>query len=790
MKSNTSLDAQAEETLAKMSLEDKVALCSGFDFWHTKRYEKYGISSITMSDGPHGVRLQKAEADMFGINDSLPATCFPSAVTAGATWNPELYAQEGEAIGREALSLGVQVVLGPGCNIKRDPLCGRNFEYLSEDPFVAGQMAAAFIQGQQSTGASSSVKHFAVNNQEFKRQNGDSQIDDRTLREIYLAPFEAAVKQAKPATIMCSYNKINGVHASDDQWLLTDVLRSEWGFDGLVVTDWGAMNDRIEGFRAGCDLNMPGGAAYMEQEAIDAVNNGSLSLEDVNASARRMLKLAFQAAEVPCFEAVDHDAHHDLALRIAEQGAVLLKNQDHVLPASEADMVLIGSMAKDFRYQGAGSSHINPVKLANLTDALPDVPYVPCGDDNGNVTEAELNAAINAAKNASVPVVVAGLPEIYESEGFDRETMAMPEGHIRMIEAVAAANPRAVVVLLGGSAMETPWIDKVAAVLYMGLSGQAGGQACANLLTGKANPSGKLTETWPMSYQDVPTCETFGNKNVEYREGVYMGYRYYDKADMAVRFPFGHGESYTIFEYSDLAVTPSEASVTVSNTGCRTGAEVVQLYVSAPQDGFHRPVKELKGFTRVTLNPGESTRVTIPLDDRSFALWNEGWVVPSGTYTVMVGSSSTDIRLSSTLNIQGETLCAPGWQAGSWYEAPAGKPSRESWELLMGRAMPIAPEPVKGQFTMDNTCMEMKDGCLAVKIMLKVGERIISRSLKCEIDYSDPAFRLMMMSAADCPLRMLIITADGMLSEGVVKGLLDMANGHYLRGIGHMVRGR
>ena len=529
--------------VSKMTLKDKISLCTGADFWRSKKMKQYRIPSFTMSDGPHGLRCQSGEADMIGVNKSNPATCFPTAVTAGATWNPELYAAEGKAIGEEAMKYGVDVVLGPGCNIKRNPLCGRNFEYLSEDPYIAGKMAAAFVEGQQSIGVSSGLKHFAANNQEYKRQNGDSQVDDRAMREIYLAPFETTVKESKPGTVMCSYNKINGVHASDNKWLLTDVLRGEWGFDGMVVTDWGALSDRMKAYKAGCDLNMPGGSKYMEEDALEAVKSGTLSESDIDATVERIIRLALCSSKIQKCGGFDKAAHDKLACTVAEQGAVLLKNDSHILPAKAEDIVLIGDMAKNFRYQGAGSSHINPIRLTSLTDALPEVPYFACCDADGKVTKAALQKAVEMAKKAKIAVVVAGLPDSYESEGFDRENMKMPKGHNRMIKAVAAATPNTVVVLLGGSVMELPWFDKVKAILYMGLSGQAGGQACANLLTGKANPGGKLTETWPLRYDDVISKDTFGKRDAEYRESIYVGYRYYDKARVAVRFPFGYGLS-------------------------------------------------------------------------------------------------------------------------------------------------------------------------------------------------------------------------------------------------------
>lgn len=780
------MDIQA--ILSKMTLEDKISLCTGADFWHSKKMEQYGIPAFTMSDGPHGVRFQSGEADMIGVNRSNPATCFPTAVTAGAAWNPELYAAEGRAIGEEALGYGVDVVLGPGCNIKRNPLCGRNFEYISEDPYAAGKMAAAFIRGQQSTGVSSSLKHFAVNNQEYKRQNGDSQVDDRAMREIYLAPFETAVKEGKPGTVMCSYNKINGVHASDNKWLLTDVLRGEWGFDGMVVTDWGALNDRIEGYKAGCDLNMPGGSKFMEKTALEAVKNGLLSKSDIDVAVSRIIRLALRSAKLQKESGFDIDVHDKLACTIAEQGAVLLKNDSHLLPVKEEDIILIGDMAKNFRYQGSGSSHINPFRQTSLTDALPEVPYFSCCDAEGNVTESALREAAVMAQRAKTAVIVAGLPDSYESEGFDRENMKIPEGHNRMIEAVAAANPNTVVVLLGGSAMELPWFDRVKAILYMGLSGQAGGLACANLLTGRVNPSGKLMETWPLQYDDVISKDTFGKRNVEYRESIYVGYRYYDKAHVDVRFPFGYGLSYTEFTYSNLQIQDRTVTATVTNTGSVFGAEVVQLYIAPPQNDIHRPVKELKGFARVELLLGESRQVTFTLDERSFAVWADGWKVPGGRYEVFLAASSQDIRLRGFIEIAGESLTVPEWQTGSWYETLAGNPSREEWEKVMGHSVAIVSEKKKGQFVLDNSCMEMKDSSLVMKIQYKVTENIIAKSFGGKKDYSDPAFKMMMICATDCPLRAVVICSGGTVSDSLAKGLLEMANGHYIRGIIAMLK--
>lgn len=775
-----------KEIISKMTLEDKISLCTGEDFWHTKKMEKYGIPSIMMCDGPHGLRCQKGVADIMGINDSLPATCFPTAVTAGATWNRELYRREGEAIGREARGYEVSVVLGPGCNIKRNPLGGRNFEYISEDPYVAGNMAAAFIKGVEDTGVGTSLKHFAVNNQEYKRMNGDSRLDERAYREIYLASFETAVKEGHPATIMCAYNKINGVHASDNKKLLTDILREEWGFDGMVVTDWGALYDRIEAYRAGCDLNMPGGSKYMEKAALDAVKRGELDESLIDRAVERILNLVKRGTEIQPYE-VDFDAHHRLARDIAAEGAVLMKNEDNILPLDEGDTVLIGHMAEHIRYQGSGSSHINPTKMTNVTDAMPGALHFSCADARGDISKEEIEKAAKIARERKNAVLVVGLPDSYESEAFDREHMRLPDGYLTLVDAVAEANPNTVVVLLGGSVMELPFADKVKAILYMGLPGQAGGEAMADLLTGRANPSGKLTESWPISYEDVVSKETFGVRDPEYRESIYVGYRYYDKAEKAVRFPFGHGLSYTDFTYKNLSVKGREVSLEVENIGSVAGKEVVELYIAPKTEGIFRPVRELRGFEKVELAPGESKAVRFTLDDRSFALWADGWKIPGGEYTIEIGSSSRDIRLAETISVDGASVPAEEWQTGSWYERPEALPSREGWEKLMGRKIPHSAEPQKGFYTMDNTCMEMKDRSLMMKIQYKVTEGIVAKGFGGKRDMSDPAFKMMMLSATDCPMRSVVISSSGAMPESVAKGMLLMANGKFIKGILAMI---
>lgn len=780
------MKAEIQTILSRMTLEEKISLCNGADFWHSKAMAQYGIPAITMSDGPHGLRCQKGEADMLGVNNSLPSTCFPTAVTAASSWDPKLVAAEGRTIGEEGLSLGVDVVLGPGVCMKRDPRCGRNFEYFSEDPFLAGKLGAAWVRGAQSTGIGTSVKHFAANNQEYKRFNGNSQLTERALREIYLPAFEETVKQAQPDTVMCAYNMLNGEHCSDSRKLLTGILRDEWGFAGLVVTDWGALCDRVKAMNAGCDLSMPGGSDYMEDKVAEAVRSGALPESAVDACAARVIELALKSSRLTKDIPFDTDAHHEAAKKAALGGAVLLKNEDHILPVTGGSVVLIGDMAKNMRYQGAGSSHITPTKLVSLADAMPGTPVVACCDAAGAVTAESLKEAAEAARKAEIAIVCAGLPDIYESEGFDRENLKMPEGHVRMIEAVASANPNTVVVLFCGSVVEIPWIDKVKAVLYMGLPGQAGGEAAMELLTGAAVPCGKLAETWPVCLEDVPTQKTFGRKYTHYSEDIYIGYRYYEKADKAVRFPFGFGLSYTTFGYDSLEISGRTVTVQITNTGTRPGHEIVQLYVAAPRDGIHRPVKELKGFRKIFLNPGESKSVTFTLDDRSFAVWHQGWVVPGGAYTIAVGVSSADIRLSGTMEVDGQSVAAPDWQAGSWYEKPVGLPNDRDFCAAFGGEIQPEPEIRKGKFTLEMSSMEMKDKSKVMSMMFKGTEKTIAKAFGGVADYSNPTFRMMIMSGADAPLRAAIISSGGTFPSKVAEGMLEIANGRLIRGLKRM----
>lgn len=762
-----------------LPLKKAVSLCTGADFWTTKRFDKYGVPALRMADGPHGLRVQDHGGGfgMLGVAPSRPATCFPTAVTLAASWDAELLEAVGRAIGEEALGYGVGLVLGPGANIKRSPLCGRNFEYYSEDPYLSGKLAAAFIRGVQGTGVGACLKHFAANSQERDRLISDSVLDERTLREIYLTAFETAVREGRPASVMCAYNKLNGVYCSDNRRLLTEILRDEWGFDGMVVTDWGAMHDRVKAFEAGCDLDMPGGHSYGERETRRAVKTGVLAREYVDKSAARVKRLAEGAKKaLSGMHIYDLTAHHELAMKAACEGAVLLKNEGGLLPLKPGTrMALIGDMARRMRYQGSGSSHINPANLSEPVDNLPFTLYARGCDADGNTDGELLSGAAAAARDAEVAVVVAGLPDSYESEGFDRADMRLPKGVDRLIETVAAANEDTCVVLLCGSPVECPWEDKVRAVLYMGLPGEAGGETVRELLYGYAEPGGRLAESWPVSYSDSPASDIYAaGRDALYEEGVYVGYRYYETAGVSVRWPFGHGLSLTGFEYKDLRVSSDSAAVTVKNTGGRPGSEVVQLYIRPPRSQIHRPALELKGFKKVRLAPGESCDVSFALDRRSFALWQDGWRVPGGEYTVCVGASSEDIRLTATLDIAGdEGLAAPAYQRGSWYESLSGKPDRASWEAMLGRRyVPYVPE--KGSYSMNNTPWEMRGRSALMRLVCFGISFALGFGYGRDRD-RNPAYRMMLSSSAMAPMRTLQI--NGRVPGWLLRTALTVANG-------------
>jgi beta-glucosidase len=668
------MNRNISEIISKMTLEEKASLCSGLDFWRLKGIERLGIPSIRVSDGPHGLRVQREGADHLGIYDSVPATCFPSAVGMASSWNKELIHRVGVALGEECQAEEVAVLLGPGANIKRSPLCGRNFEYFSEDPYLSSEMAATHMKGVQSQGVGTSLKHFAANNQEHRRMSTDAVVDERTLREIYLASFEGAVKQAQPWTVMSAYNKVNGDYASENSYLLNDILRDEWGFEGIVVSDWGAVNEREKALKNGLELEMPGNGGVANQKIVNAVRNGQLSQVELDKAVERLLTLIFKAVDNKKENAVyDKEAHHQLAREAARESMVLLKNDDEILPLNrEGSIAIIGAFAKIPRFQGGGSSHINPTKLENILEEIknvsgnPDILFAQGYNlDNDTVDEEMINEAKIAAASVDTAVLFVGLPERYESEGYDREHLRMPENHVQLIEAIAEVNPNIVVVLSNGAPIEMPWINKVKGLLEGYLGGQALGGAIADILFGDANPSGKLAETFPKKLSDNPSFLNFpgeGDK-VEYKEGIFVGYRYYDKKEIEPLFPFGYGLSYTSFDYSNLVLTKKEAidtdivtvSLNVKNTGSAAGKEIVQLYVKDVASTVIRPEKELKGFEKIELQPGEEKIVTFQLDKRSYAYYNvdlKDWHVESGEFEILIGKSSRDIVLKDCIQVQ------------------------------------------------------------------------------------------------------------------------------------------
>ncbi|WP_067498421.1 glycoside hydrolase family 3 C-terminal domain-containing protein [Actinoplanes sp. TFC3] len=700
--------------LGSLTLEEKAALLDGADFWRTQAIERLGIPSVMVTDGPHGLRKQAGEADHAGLHESVPATCFPPAAGLASTWNPQLLERIGAALGRECRAEEVAVLLGPGINMKRWPLCGRNFEYFSEDPYLAGELGAALVRGIQGEGVGTSLKHFAANNQETDRMTVSADIDERTLREIYLPAFERVVTGAQPWTVMCSYNRINGTYASEDRWLLTEVLRDEWGFQGLVVSDWGAVNRRDAAVAAGLDLEMPSSGGSGTQIVLDAVRGGTLAEKDVDLAVTRVLELLNRA--LPALapgQSFDADAHHALAREAAAASAVLLKNEGDILPlAAGGSVAVIGEFARTPRFQGAGSSQVNPTKVDTALDGLREamtVTFAPGFDIESTQGDAALvKEAVAAARQADVAVLFLGLPPSYESEGYDRDHMDLPQHQVDLLHAVADVNANVVVVLSNGSVVTVaPWQQRAKAILEGWLLGQAGGAATADLLLGRTNPAGKLAETIPVRYEDNPAIGNFPGEHghVRYGEGLLIGYRWYDAHRLDVAYPFGHGLSYTSFSYADLEVAAGEQSATVSltvtNTGSRSGTEVVQVYVSDPHAIVFRPEQELRGFATVSLEPGGSTRVSIELNRRAFAFWHPAlrrWSVEGGEFAIRAGASSRDIRLQETITLAGDDLVVP-LTADSTAEAWLAHPAAGAWlkDQLKGPFHDMLFDPRNGQ---------------------------------------------------------------------------------------------
>lgn len=661
---------EIEAIVAQMTVEEKASLCSGGDFWHTKAVERLGVPAMMVSDGPHGLRKQKDEGDHLGVNDSIVAVCYPAGCASASSFDRNLLNEMGQAIGEACQAEGVGVILGPAVNIKRSPLCGRNFEYYSEDPYVAGEIAASYIKGVQSKNVGTSIKHFMANSQETRRMSSDSRIDERTMREIYMPAFETAVKESKPWTVMCSYNRINGAYAAENKSLLTDVLRDEWGFDGFVVSDWGAVNDRVAGIKAGLDLEMPPSCGVNDKLIEKAVKDGSLDEAILDQTVIRILEIIYKYMENrDKGAAFDRQAQHEFSRKVAEESLVLLKNEG-ILPLNkEQKIAFIGQYAEKPRYQGGGSSHINSFKVTGALEMVRDMPNVTYarGYDDGEdkVDEKLVAEAVEAAKAAEVAVIFAGLPDAFESEGYDRVHMQMPKSQNYLIEEIAKVQPNVIVVLHNGSPVEMPWLPKVKGVLEAYLGGEAVGEAEYRILFGEVNPSGKLAETFPLRLEDNPSYLYYiGEEDVvEYREGVFVGYRYYDKKKMDVLFPFGYGLSYTAFDYSNITLDKKSmkdteiltVSVDITNTGKVTGKEIVQLYVSDEESTTIRPIKELKGFEKTELAPGETKTVTFCLNDRAFAYYNtqiQDFHVETGNFKILIGSSSRDIRLETEVYVE------------------------------------------------------------------------------------------------------------------------------------------
>lgn len=787
-----------KKIVKKMSLEEKCYLLSGKDFWQTRSVERLGVPNVTLSDGPHGIRKQEGASDQLGLNGSVPATCYPTAATIANSWDPELGEEIGTYLGTEAGAQDVCVLLGPGMNIKRSPLCGRNFEYFSEDPYLAGKMAAGYIRGIQSKGVGACPKHFAANSQELRRMASDSVMDERTLREIYLAGFEIAVKESKPKSIMSSYNRVNGVYANENEHLLQEILRDEWGFDGFVVSDWGASNDHVAGVAAGSHLEMPTTGGDSDEELIQAVKSGKISEAMVNKRVEELLY-----ATLPSREAVNKvkgkgfntEAHHKMAQKAAEQSIVLLKNENQILPLAEKTKVaVIGDFAKTPRYQGAGSSVVNPTKLDSTLDVIKDFPlnmvgYAAGYHRTGPADPALEKEAAALAKKADVVLLYIGLDEISESEGLDRPNMQLSKSQVQLLGRISDANPHVVAVLSGGSAIEMPWAGKCEAIIHGYLSGQAGAAAMLNAIIGKVNPSGKLSETYPLAYADVPSAPYFPSKerNAEYREGLYVGYRYFETVEKPVLFPFGYGLSYTTFQYSNLKLSETKAVFDITNIGDRDGAEIAQLYVSAKCNGVYRPKKELKGFRKVFLKAGETKTVEIPIDRGAFRYFNvktNQYEIESGEYEILIGASVSDIRLSGKMDVIGTNAPLPYDMAKlpDYVSGNIKQVSDREFEALLGHKIPDGHW--SGQLDRNDAICQMYYAKSApAKLVYKIMTNMLNKSMA----KGKPDLNIMFIY--NMPFRGIGKMAGGMCSQEMVDGIVKIVNGHFFGGLGQVIGG-
>lgn len=778
-----------ELLLKELTLEEKCALLSGAETFKTRGMPQHGIPQIWLSDGPHGLRKQAGESDHLGLNPSVPATCFPTASAVANSWDTALGEEIGAALGEEAAAQEVSVLLGPGLNMKRNPLCGRSFEYFSEDPYLAGKLAAGYIRGIQSKGVAACPKHFAVNSQETRRMASDSIVDERTLREIYLTGFEIAVKEGHPCSIMSSYNLVNGTYANENKHLLMEILRGEWGFDGAVITDWGGSNDHSLGVKNGSTLEMPVPGGDSVRELLAAVESGKISESDIDARLSELLPLVFdtKAALDAAPREFDAAAHHALARRAAEESLVLLKNEGSLLPlAAGTKVAVIGDFAKNPRYQGAGSSMVNSTQVDVLLDKLIDselnvIGYQQGFDRHGKPDAALQKSACELATQADTVILCMGLDEIAESEGLDRSNLRLAQNQVDLLQAVAAVNPKIVVVLYSGSVVETPWLDNCQALLYAALGGQAGAGAVADALAGKVNPCGKLAETWPLTYADIPSAADFATrrKTVEYREGLYIGYRYFTTAEKAVRFPFGYGMSYTTFAYSDMAADEQGVSLTVTNAGSVAGTEIVQLYVAKKNSELFRPARELKGFARVTLAPGEKQRITITLDDKAFRFWNvkaNRWEIEGGEYELLVGASVEDIRLCEKITVHGTATVHPYEDKGldCYYKGDVLRVSDADFEKLLGHPIPGGKTKIDRNLTLGELNHARSPLGWLVWLVL---------TILLDVSYKRGKPDLNILFQYNMPLRALAKMTNGAISMGMVDGIVMELQGFWILGL-------
>lgn len=797
---------QYKKLINKLTLEEKASLCSGDTYWDTKAIKRLGIQSIFMADGPNGLRVQKGKTDELGINASEKATCFPSIATASNSWDKKLLYEMGEGIAKEALEEKVSILLAPGVNIKRNPLCGRNFEYLSEDPYLTGTLATEYVKGVQSLGVGVSVKHFAVNNQETRRKVIDAIVDERTLREIYLYAFEMVVKEANPLTVMSAYNKLNGTYCTENRYLL-GILKNEWKHKGIVITDWNAENDRIEGIKAGNELEMPTTDGKSTEKLIKAVESGKLSERILNKRVDRILAVIFKCVSNLKEEyKFDHEENNKLAQKIAEKSIILLKNEDNILPINKEDKVLlVGDMAKYPRFQGAGSATTMPEKIYNTLDSFKNMKIkfdylqgyerIPSKKDN-----KLLKQVCKKAKDAKVIVIYAGLTENYETEGMDRKNLQIPLNQVKLIEEVSKINKNIIVVLAGGSVIEMPWIDKVKGIIHSYLSGQAGAKAIADILVGNVNPSGKLAETYPLKLQDVPSYKYFPGDEIssQYREGIYVGYRYYEKAKKEILFPFGFGLSYTEYQYSDLEVNKNkidfdnddkiEIKFKIKNIGKVAGEEIAQVYISQENPHIFKPEKELKGFEKVSLNPGQQKEVSMILDKRAFSYYNvekKDWTVEAGKYNIIVGKSSRNIVLSKkiTINSTDENITKKYPQV--YYNADVQNVTTEEFEELLGKKVPSTGTKIK-HFTLNNTIEQSKHTLIGGIIYNYSMKFKLKRYLRKQ-DISKASKVIMNMQN---PIRHFARRKNSKYNDDMLEGFVKMLNGKYIEGMRQINKGK